>query len=118
MTKYEEIKQKILELQDELKKVEHRAKAKHGTLKNGEYCLVSFYEYDEFDKKVKSDETGDVVYFMPWAQDNPVPMEECYLDWYTPYFADLKNCANSWEEIKVKKISREEAFKHLQGETK
>jgi hypothetical protein len=113
----EDLKYKIAELQEELRKVEQKEKTKKGVLKFGEFCLVTFYEYNEDDRKVPS-ECDPVVFFMPWGQDNPVPMQECYIDWYTPYFVDLKNCANRWEEIKVKKISREEAFYYLNGGSK
>lgn len=112
-----DIKNKIAELQEELRKTEQKEKAKQGSLKFGEFCLVTFYEYDDNDKKVQS-ECDPIVFFMPWGQDNPVPMQECYIDWYTPYFVDLKGCANSWEEIKVKKISRDEAFAHMKGSSK
>lgn len=108
-----ELKQKISELEHELKKVEHKEKAKKGYLKYGEYCVASFFEYDDNYKLVPAD-SDPIVFFMPWGQDNPVPMVEAYIDWYTPYFVDLVNCRNSWEDIKVKKISRQEAFEILE----
>lgn len=105
-----DIKEQLDELKQLLLKTEHKEKSRKGVLKYGEFCLLSFFEYDENDKLVEDGQP--IVFFMPWGQDNPVPMKECYLDWYTNYFADLET-VSSVGKIKAKKISKEEAFNYL-----
>lgn len=107
-----EIKNEIIKLQEELKKAEHQEKKGKGVLNRGEFCLLTIQDYDEDFCKVVGEEFNPTVFFRSF-EGIPVAMTEAYIDWETPYFKDLTDQAPSWEKWKVKKISKEEAFKYL-----
>lgn len=107
-----EIKNEIRKLQEQLKKVEHEEKKVKGVLKRGEFCLLTIQDYDEDSGRVVGEDFNPTVFFGSY-EDIPVAMVEAYIDWCSPYFKDLIDQAPSWEKWKVKKISKEEAFKYL-----
>lgn len=110
--KSSEIKTEIKKLQDQLKKTEHEEKKGKGILKRGEFCILTTQDYDEDTGKVVGEQYNPTVFFGSW-EDYPVAMVEAYIEWVTPYFKDLLDQAPSWEKWKIKKISKEEAFKYL-----
>lgn len=110
--KSHEIKKEIKSLQDQLKKVEHEEKKGKGVLKRGEFCIFTIQDYNEDTGKTVGEEFNHTIFFGSY-NDIPVAMAEAYIDCETPYFKDLLDIAPSWEKWKVKKISKEEAFKHI-----
>lgn len=108
-----EIAAKIKELQLELTKVDHNEKKSRGVLNPGEFCLLTFKDVDEDTSKVTDSENPPVVFYMTYTEVCPVAMNECYIEWYSPYFKDVIDAAPSWEKWIPKKISKEEAFKYI-----
>lgn len=107
-----DIRAEIKNLTAKLKKSEHEEKKGKGVLKRGEVCILTIQDYDEETGKVVGKEYNPTIFFGSY-EDYPVPMVEAYIDWETPYFKDLTDQAPSWEKWKVKKISKEEAFKYI-----
>ena len=107
-----EIKSEIRKLQDQLKKTEHQEKKRKGVLNRGEFCLLTIQDYDADSGKLIGEEVSPIIFFGSF-EDMPVALTEAYIDWCTPYFKDLIDQAPYWEKWKVKKISKEEAFKYI-----
>lgn len=112
MNSSDEIKTEIRKLQDQLKKIEHKEKAVKGVLKRGEFCMLTIQDYDEDRGKLVGEPYNPIIFFGSY-EDFPVLMTEAYIEWGSFYFKDLTDQAPLWEKWKVKKISKEEAFKYL-----
>lgn len=106
-----DLKLEITKLQDLLKEALHKEKKGKGVLNKGEFCLLTQQDFDEDTGKVSGEEYYTV--FFGSFEGYPIALTESYLDWETSYFKDLIDQAQCWERYKVKKISKEEAFKYL-----